>query len=355
MEARLNLFGSAIAGTLIKHFNAAGKAVTDSGVPAATQELVKIRASQINGCGVCLDMHTKEAAHAGETSVRLNLVAAWREAKVFSDAERAALELAEQGTRLADGAGGVSDEVWANAAKHFDDEQLAGLVALIAIINAYNRLNVIVQQPAGDYEAGSGRKRTVTRQVGKGAAAGLTQAQAWRQGQIPGRWAVSGPYDPGGAVFRRLFGVVLACAVGATACRSETPRQVAAPPSPTPPARRCPSADEVIKAMDAKGWTDYRVTGRIVCDGGWATTTVELTKMASDPAHVVFQAQGRAVAGITYGYGRPVPRARGCGRRRPSSRRRSVPTADSSLVLMSTSARPVRRSLPCSRLRQPTS
>jgi alkylhydroperoxidase family enzyme len=99
-------------------------------------------------------MHTKEAAHAGETSVRLNLVAAWREAKVFTEAERAALELAEQGTRLADAAGGVTDEAWANAAKHYDEEQLAALVALIAVINAYNRLNVIVQQPAGDYQPG---------------------------------------------------------------------------------------------------------------------------------------------------------------------------------------------------------
>ena len=73
---------------------------------------MKIRASQINGCGFCLDMHTKDAAQAGETSVRLNLVAAWREAKVFTEAERAALELAEQGTRIADG-GGVTDEAWA--------------------------------------------------------------------------------------------------------------------------------------------------------------------------------------------------------------------------------------------------
>ncbi len=86
---------------------------------------MKIRASQINGCGFCTDMHTKDALHAGETQTRLNLIAAWREATVFSDAERAALELAEQGTRIADAAGGVSDEAWANAAKHYDEEQLA--------------------------------------------------------------------------------------------------------------------------------------------------------------------------------------------------------------------------------------
>ncbi|WP_077801202.1 carboxymuconolactone decarboxylase family protein [Streptomyces sp. JHA26] len=153
MDARLNLFGNPIAGKLLRHINSAGKVVADSGLPAATQELVKIRASQINGCGFCLDMHTKDAAKAGETSLRLNLVAAWREAKVFTDAERAALELTEQGTRIADGRG-VSDEAWAEAAKHYDEEQLAALVGLIAVINTYNRLNVITQQPAGDYEPG---------------------------------------------------------------------------------------------------------------------------------------------------------------------------------------------------------
>ncbi|MCD9593328.1 carboxymuconolactone decarboxylase family protein [Streptomyces sp. 8ZJF_21] len=154
MDARLNLFGNPLLGTFLKHINSAGKAVTGSALPAATQELVKLRASQINGCGFCTDMHTKDAAKAGETATRLNLVAAWREATVFTDAERAALELAEQGTRIADAAGGVSDEAWASAAKYYDEEQLAALVAIIAIINTYNRLNVIVQQPAGDYQPG---------------------------------------------------------------------------------------------------------------------------------------------------------------------------------------------------------
>jgi AhpD family alkylhydroperoxidase len=154
MEARLNLFGSPLAGKLMKHVNAAGRAVSDSALPAATQELVKIRASQINGCGFCTDMHTKEAAHAGETPTRLHLVATWREATVFTDAERAALELAEEGTRIADAAGGVPDEVWANAAKHYDEEQLVALVSLIALINAYNRMNVMVRMPAGDYRPG---------------------------------------------------------------------------------------------------------------------------------------------------------------------------------------------------------
>ncbi|MFE0022385.1 carboxymuconolactone decarboxylase family protein [Amycolatopsis sp. NPDC059021] len=154
MEARLNIFGNAAAGKVMRYFGSAGKVITDSALPAATQELVKIRASQINGCGMCLDMHTKDAAAAGETAVRLAMIAAWREATVFTEAERAALELTEQGTRIADAAGGVSDEVWANAAKHYDEDQLVALVSLIALINAYNRLNVINQQPAGDYRVG---------------------------------------------------------------------------------------------------------------------------------------------------------------------------------------------------------
>ena len=154
MEARLNLFGSPIAGALVKHMNTASKVLSDSTLPRATQELVKLRASQINGCAFCTDMHTKDAAQAGETSVRLNLVATWREATVFTDAERAALELAEQGTRIADAAGGVTDEVWRNAAKYYDDDQLMALVCVIAIINANNRVNVVIQQPAGDYQPG---------------------------------------------------------------------------------------------------------------------------------------------------------------------------------------------------------
>ncbi|MFD4538402.1 carboxymuconolactone decarboxylase family protein [Streptomyces bauhiniae] len=154
MDPRLDPFALPTTAKIIKHFNAAGKVVSDSTLPAATQELVKIRASQINGCGFCLDMHTKEAAHAGETPLRLNMVAAWREATVFTDAERAALELAEQGTRLADTPGAVTDEAWANAAKHYDEDQLAALVFLIGLINAYNRMNVMIRMPAGDYEVG---------------------------------------------------------------------------------------------------------------------------------------------------------------------------------------------------------
>ncbi|WP_329254160.1 carboxymuconolactone decarboxylase family protein [Streptomyces sp. NBC_01478] len=154
MGARLNPFASPLAGKALKHFVAAGKVIEESSLPPVTQELVKIRASQINGCGFCTDMHTKDAAAAGETSVRLNLVAVWREATVFTDAERAALELTEEGTRIADASGGVSDEVWANAAKHYDEDQLMALVSLIALINSFNRMNVMLTMPAGDYKPG---------------------------------------------------------------------------------------------------------------------------------------------------------------------------------------------------------
>jgi AhpD family alkylhydroperoxidase len=154
MDARLDFYSTPVAGKLVKHINSAGLALHNSSVPASTQELVRLRASQINGCGFCTDMHTKDALHAGESQQRLNLVAAWREATVFTEAERAALELAEQGTRIADAAGGVTDEAWANAARHYDDDQLAALVGIIAVINAYNRMNVIIRQPAGDYQPG---------------------------------------------------------------------------------------------------------------------------------------------------------------------------------------------------------
>jgi AhpD family alkylhydroperoxidase len=154
MDARLNYFADPTAAQVMKHVVSAGKALKDSPLPTATQELVALRVSQINGCAVCIDMHTKEAAAAGETPVRLNLVAAWREATVFTEAERAALELAEAGTRVADAAGGVSDEVWEHAAKHYDQAQLTALVILVSFMNMVNRANIITRQPAGDYEPG---------------------------------------------------------------------------------------------------------------------------------------------------------------------------------------------------------
>ncbi|MEV0126278.1 carboxymuconolactone decarboxylase family protein [Streptomyces sp. NPDC050703] len=154
MEARLNAFTNPVLGKVFKHFIAANKELANTALPASTQELVRLRASQINGCGFCTDMHFKDAVHAGESAERLNLVAAWREATVFTDAERAALELTEEATRIADAAGGVSDDVWANAAKHYDEDQLAALVGCITLINAFNRGNVMLRMPAGEYQPG---------------------------------------------------------------------------------------------------------------------------------------------------------------------------------------------------------
>lgn len=154
MDARFDLMANETAAKFAKRFANAALVLHQSSLPAATQELVSLRASQINGCGYCIDMHTKEAAAAGETAVRLNLVAAWRESTVFTEAEQAALALAEEGTRLADAAQGVSDETWALVRKHYDDDQIAALVSLVALINAANRLAVIVHQKGGSYEAG---------------------------------------------------------------------------------------------------------------------------------------------------------------------------------------------------------
>jgi AhpD family alkylhydroperoxidase len=154
MEPRMDLFGNTVMTKFVKYLASANKVVADSALPPATQELMKLRASQINGCAVCTDMHIKEALQAGEEQLRLNLVAVWREATVFTEAERAALELTEQGTRIADAAGGVTDEAWAHAAKHYDDDQLAALVSLIAEINAWNRINVITRQLGGNYQPG---------------------------------------------------------------------------------------------------------------------------------------------------------------------------------------------------------
>ncbi|RQW99574.1 carboxymuconolactone decarboxylase family protein [Micromonospora globispora] len=154
MDARFNMFDNEIAMKFFKRFANAGMVIQQSSLPTSTQELVSLRASQINGCGWCIDMHTKDAAAGGESAVRLNLVAAWRESTVFTEAEQAALALAEEGTRLADAYEGVSDETWAQVRKHYDDDQIAALVSLVALINAANRLAVIVHQKGGSYQPG---------------------------------------------------------------------------------------------------------------------------------------------------------------------------------------------------------
>jgi AhpD family alkylhydroperoxidase len=154
MEPRFNLFDSPTAAKIAKRFYNASLALEQSTLPKTLQELVGLRASQINGCGLCVDIHTKEATAAGETAIRLNLVAAWRESTVFTEAERAALALTEEGTRLADAHHGVSDETWAQVRKHYDDDQIGALVCLVGMINAANRMNVIVRNPGGSYEPG---------------------------------------------------------------------------------------------------------------------------------------------------------------------------------------------------------
>ncbi|MCA6095871.1 carboxymuconolactone decarboxylase family protein [Streptomyces sp. SCA3-4] len=124
------------------------KAVHQGGVPQAVLELVHLRASQINGCSACVFGGVASAKKAGETDERLHAVAAWREAPFFTDAERAALALAEAATRIADGSG-VPDDVWDEAADHFDEQQLSAIILMVALTNFFNRLNVTVQEPAG--------------------------------------------------------------------------------------------------------------------------------------------------------------------------------------------------------------
>lgn len=123
--------------------------VAGSAIDDRLQELVRLRASQINGCAYCIDMHTKDARHRGETEQRLYALAAWRDAPFFSAAERAALALTEAVTLLPDG---VPDEVVDEAKRHFDEATLAQLVFTIVVINAWNRLAVTARLPVGGYE-----------------------------------------------------------------------------------------------------------------------------------------------------------------------------------------------------------
>lgn len=126
-----------------------GKAAERSSLPATTRGLVELRASQINGCSVCVDMHPRFMKKAGETDERLFAVAAWRDAPYFTDAERAALALTEALTRISDREDPVTDKIWEDAARHYDEQALASLVITIATINVWNRLNVATRQVAG--------------------------------------------------------------------------------------------------------------------------------------------------------------------------------------------------------------
>jgi AhpD family alkylhydroperoxidase len=128
-----------------------GAAARAAGVPETTLYLIEVRASQINGCSVCLDMHARELRAAGEPDERIFMVGAWREAPYFTEAERAALALTEAMTRLADSPDPVPDVVWDEAARHYDQAQLSGLVVAIATINAWNRVNAATRQISGDW------------------------------------------------------------------------------------------------------------------------------------------------------------------------------------------------------------
>jgi AhpD family alkylhydroperoxidase len=125
--------------------------VEKGGVPKRTLDLVHLRASLINGCGVCLDLHARGAKHAGETDERLLTVAGWRDAPYFTDAERAALALTEAVTRLSDRSDPVPDAIWEEAARHYDERALGALILGIALVNVWNRLNVTTRQVAGEW------------------------------------------------------------------------------------------------------------------------------------------------------------------------------------------------------------
>ena len=150
MQPRMNNPAMAVPGAM-EALQQLGAAARRPGVPETTLYLVEARASQINGCSVCLDMHSRELKAAGEPDERVFMVGAWREAPYFSDAERAALALTEAATRLADRPDPVPDEVWEEAARHYDESQLAGLVLAIAAINAWNRINAATRQITGEW------------------------------------------------------------------------------------------------------------------------------------------------------------------------------------------------------------
>jgi AhpD family alkylhydroperoxidase len=148
MEARMKNPAMVLPGVW-QPIQALNEAVGQGGVPPATLELVHLRVSQVNGCSACVDAGARTAKKGGETDERLFAVAAWREAPYFTDAERAALALAEAATRLADRPDPVPDEIWDEAAAHFDERGLAALILMIGVTNLFNRLNATTRQVAG--------------------------------------------------------------------------------------------------------------------------------------------------------------------------------------------------------------
>ncbi|HCT77378.1 MAG TPA: alkylhydroperoxidase [Micromonosporaceae bacterium] len=152
MKARMGNPAMVVPGAM-QALLALGKTTKAAGVPATTLELVNLRASQINGCSVCVDMHARDLRKAGQPDEWLFAVAAWRDAPYYTEAERAALALAEAVTRLSDRADAVPDDVWDEATRHYDEQQLAALTLAIATVNVWNRLNAATKQVAGEWKA----------------------------------------------------------------------------------------------------------------------------------------------------------------------------------------------------------
>jgi AhpD family alkylhydroperoxidase len=150
MQARITNPAMSVPGAM-PALQTLGTVLKKSGAPPRLLELANLRASQVNGCSVCVDMHARFLKKVGETDERLFAVAAWREAPYFTDAERAALALTEAVTRLSDQANAVPDEVWNEAARHYDEPVLAALVLSIATVNLWNRLNAATRQVAGEW------------------------------------------------------------------------------------------------------------------------------------------------------------------------------------------------------------
>ncbi len=150
MHARIDSPALSVSGAL-EALQQLSAAVRRTGIPETTLALVELRASQINGCRICVDIHSRELRMAGERDARIFSVAAWRESPYYTDAERAALALTEAATRLADRPDAVSDELWDEVARHYDEPQLSGLVLAISTINTWNRLNAVTRQVSGEW------------------------------------------------------------------------------------------------------------------------------------------------------------------------------------------------------------
>jgi AhpD family alkylhydroperoxidase len=165
MHSRINSPAIIFPG-LVETLQTLSKTTDKSGLPQKVREMAHLRASQINGCSVCVDMHWRNLKRSNETDERVFAVAAWRDAPYFTDAERAALALTEAVTRLSDRSDPVPDEIWDEAARHFDEPALAALVLDVAMVNLWNRLNVATRQVAGEWLKSAEAKAWVENAVG---------------------------------------------------------------------------------------------------------------------------------------------------------------------------------------------